>query len=156
MASIFSAPLSLYSIPAAWVLAYVPQLVRNATLTKIKSFDNFQPRASVSKALSTTGKGGADDKLKAKVARADAAHQNGLESFPLWSIAVLAANYAGLATRSINTTALVYLGSRALYNIVYIRQSKPWHGTVRSAVWFVGVVSALSLLVRSANLVART
>ncbi|KAJ3543078.1 hypothetical protein NMY22_g3273 [Coprinellus aureogranulatus] len=152
MASILDTPISLYSIPAAWFLAYVPQLIRNITLGKIRSFDNLQPRSNLSK---VAAKNGVDDKLKDRVAKADAAHQNGLESFPLWSISVLVANYAGLAPRSINNTALVYLGSRTLYNYVYIKQNKRWHGTVRSFVWLVGVVSSLSLLIRSANLVAR-
>ncbi|TEB34205.1 hypothetical protein FA13DRAFT_1812157 [Coprinellus micaceus] len=151
MASILDAPLSLYSIPVAWLLAYIPQVIKVTTASKFTTYDNLDPRTNVSK---ISAKDKVDDRLKAKVARADAAHQNGLESFPVWSIAVLVANYAGLASRSINNTALVYLGSRVVYNYIYINQSKQWHGSSRTLVWNVGVGAALSLLIRSANLVS--
>ncbi|KAF6745395.1 hypothetical protein DFP72DRAFT_1176332 [Ephemerocybe angulata] len=151
MFALLNAPISLYTLPLAWLFAYLPQVYRVKLMKQVKVFDNDQPRQILNK---ISAKEGVDAKLKAKIARVEGAHYNGLESYPLWSIAVLAANVAGLNQRAINLTAGVYLGSRVVYNYIYIKQTRRWHTSMRTLVWLVGVGSSISLLVRSGNLVS--
>ncbi|KAJ2915410.1 hypothetical protein MD484_g4977, partial [Candolleomyces efflorescens] len=102
MSSFWNSPLSLYAIPAAWVLVYYPQAHKVNLLKQVGAYNNLEPRQNIA----TLGsKSGVEDKLKAKIARVEGTHVNGLESFPLFAISVLVANYAGLAHSSINKTA---------------------------------------------------
>jgi uncharacterized MAPEG superfamily protein len=48
----------------------------------------------------------------ARAHRADAAHQNGMESFPLFAVAVLAAHVTGVEEASVNSLTLAYLALR--------------------------------------------
>lgn len=50
--------------------------------------------------------------ILARAQRADAAHQNGMESFPLFAVATLAAAYAGVDTGEVATLQKAYLGLR--------------------------------------------
>ncbi|RXW22099.1 hypothetical protein EST38_g3764 [Candolleomyces aberdarensis] len=149
MASLWDSRLSLYSIPAAWLLAYIPQVIKVNLLKQVGGYNNLEPRQNIAKLGS---KPGVEDKLKAKIARVEGTHNNGLESFPLFAISVLVANHAGLAQSSINKTAALYLASRVLYSYIYIQQSRQWHSSTRTLVWLVGVGSSISLLIRGANL----
>lgn len=48
----------------------------------------------------------------ARAQRADAAHQNGMESFPLFAVATLAAVHAGVDGGEVEGLQRVYLGLR--------------------------------------------
>ncbi|KAF8152841.1 FAD dependent oxidoreductase-domain-containing protein [Mycena galopus ATCC 62051] len=68
-----STPLSLYSIPAAWLTAFFPVILKTAAITKLKGFNNdskIPPEAAQ------------------RIERMEGAHFNGNENFPLWAAAV--------------------------------------------------------------------
>ena len=52
---------------------------------------------------------------------AGAAHENGLEQFPAFSLAVLAAYVSGVDREFAGKVAFVHCVARLLYNIVYIK-----------------------------------
>ena len=53
-----------------------------------------------------------DEASLARARRADAAHQNGNESYPLFAAAVLAAAYAGVSGDEVDKWSKVYLLTR--------------------------------------------
>ncbi|KAK6514591.1 hypothetical protein TWF281_004789 [Arthrobotrys megalospora] len=87
--------------------------------------------------------------LFARSQRAQAASANGLEILSFWGLAVLAGNLAQLPIQSLNDHALVFLGSRILYSILYINISSLKLSALRSLVWGVGIAAISNLLWQS-------
>jgi uncharacterized MAPEG superfamily protein len=67
-------------------------------------------------------------------ARALGAHQNGIETFPLFAIAVLLAEFRAAPQNLINELAILFLIVRAAYVLTYIG-NRP---RLRSILWNVG------------------
>ncbi|EIN08264.1 hypothetical protein PUNSTDRAFT_143904 [Punctularia strigosozonata HHB-11173 SS5] len=139
--------LSLYSIPAAYFAALYPHILKNILIQKTIGLNNVHPRSQLKRL---------EEKNPTVFARADrmySAHVNGNEIFPLWAAAVLAGNYAGLSPETLNTFALAFIGSRVLYNTIYISDSlnRIAGGRLRSLVWMISVVTPLTLLFKAAN-----
>lgn len=135
---------SLYTIPAAWVLAIVPHFYA-ASLGK---FDNRTPRAYTKEI--------ADDKslspeTRATIIRAEGAQQNGFENIGLFAAAVVAGNIAGLENRTLNLLSGGYLVSRIVYNFVYIGNTTEQAATLRSGVFLSGIGIIFTLFVKSGN-----
>jgi uncharacterized MAPEG superfamily protein len=63
--------------------------------------------------------------------RSLAAHQNGLEAFPLFAAAVLLAEFRGVPQHVVDGLALAFVGIRVVYAICYIG-NRP---SLRSLVW---------------------
>jgi len=144
-----SSSISLYSIPVVWFLGFYPTLLKSSMLRKINAFNNVTPRANVARLAEKK----VDPKIAARAARMEGAHLNGNETFPLWAVAVLAANYAKLDNHTINTVAVSYIGLRILFNWVYINHTAQAVGHIRSVIWTAGIGLPLYLLVKSANAV---
>ncbi|KAJ7452121.1 hypothetical protein B0H11DRAFT_2246077 [Mycena galericulata] len=119
-----STPLSLYSIPAVWLTAFLPTIL----IEQVKGYNNLAPRQS-------TGRVAADKNLPSEVAarilRMDGAHLNGYENFPIWIAAVLAGNMAGLDNYTLNVVSLMYIGGRITYNYIYFNQATEFQSWVR-------------------------
>ncbi|KAF7297473.1 hypothetical protein MIND_00981000 [Mycena indigotica] len=144
-------PLSLYSIPAMWATAFAPVVLRTMTIMKTKGYNNLAPRGNTAQV--------ANDKavppaVAARIQRLEGAHYNGMENFPLWASAVLAANYAGLDNRKVNTISLVYILGRVLYNYFYITQRTVTQSNLRSVVFFGILPLPVYLLISAASKVA--
>jgi len=77
----------------------------------------------------------------------EGAHVNGNESLPLWVGAVLAGNYAGLEQSILNKVAIFYILSRCLYNYVYINHTTALQSRLRTAIWTIGFLAPMYLLV---------
>ncbi len=97
-----------------------------ATIASIKwirfdQFDNSRPRdgAFYSDAIA---------------ARALGAHQNGIEAFPFFAVAVLLAEYRGGPQRLIDELAVLFLIVRIAYVFTYVG-NRP---TLRSILWSIG------------------
>jgi uncharacterized MAPEG superfamily protein len=71
------------------------------------------------------------EKLSGAKRRAYAAHQNAIENFPFFAIAVVAAISFGATTSTLNLLALLYLAFRIAHALMYI-SDKP---TLRSAAY---------------------
>ena len=69
-------------------------------------------------------------------ARALGAHQNGIEAFPFFAIAVLLAEFRGGPQRFINELAILFLIVRIAYVFTYLG-NRP---TLRSILWAIGFV----------------
>jgi uncharacterized MAPEG superfamily protein len=138
--------LSLYSIPLAWLLSLAPH-VYATTLHDSRStqkFDNSSPRKLIP-SLSTNQS--LDTTTKETIIRAEAAQQNGFENLGLFAAAVVAANVAKVDAWWVNVLSLGYLGSRAAYNVLYVRGA----GGARTVVFLGGVGVIFMLFIQAGN-----
>ena len=74
-------------------------------------------------------------------ARALGAHQNGIEAFPFFAIAVLLAEFRGAPQRLINELAVLFLIVRIAYVFTYLG-NRP---TLRSILWAIGFVINIAI-----------
>src|ERR1700679_4010291 len=87
-----------------------------------RRFDNAKPRAPSSY----------DDPIRT---RALGAHQNGIEAFPFFAIAVLLAEFRGGPQRLVDELAVLFLIVRISYVFTYLG-NRP---TLRSILWIIGL-----------------
>ncbi len=114
---------ALWMVLAAGVLPYA-----TTGLAKSGGFDNRAPREW---AGSLTG----------WRQRADWAHRNHFEAFPLFAVAVLAAMVTHAPQGRIDLLAGVYILFRLVYTGAYLADQ----ATLRSALWFGGLVCVVGL-----------
>ncbi|TFK48899.1 hypothetical protein OE88DRAFT_434138 [Heliocybe sulcata] len=149
MAISLSSPLSLYSIPVVWFIAFVNAPLRTAYIGKIAGRFNkpcsVDPRGNAQRLLAKHPEAGA------RAARMEAANANGNEVMPLWVAAVLAGNYAGLDEKTLNVASVAFIVLRAVYNYIYVNQNTQAHGNLRTLTWFAGIGVPLTLLIKAAN-----
>ncbi|KAF7289689.1 hypothetical protein HMN09_01332000 [Mycena chlorophos] len=143
----FDSPLSLYSIPAVWLTAFAPIVLRTVAVKKVKGWNNVAPRNNTAR---VSGDKNIPPDVIARIQRMEAAHTNGNENFPLWAAAVLAANFAGLDNRRVNTLSIAYFLGRCLYNVIYISQTTPAMANLRSVVFFGILPIPIYLLIAAA------
>ena len=93
-----------------------------------RSFDNAKPRDP----------GFYDDPIRA---RALGAHQNGIEAFPFFAIAVLLAEFRSAPQNRINELAVLFLIVRIAYVFTYLG-NRP---RLRSILWNVGFVINIAI-----------
>ena len=79
-----------------------------------------------------------DDPIRA---RALAAHQNGIEAFPFFAVAVLLAEFRGGPQRLVNELAVLFLIVRIAYVFTYLG-NRP---TLRSILWALGFVINMAI-----------
>ncbi|GJC80666.1 hypothetical protein ColLi_03504 [Colletotrichum liriopes] len=138
--------LSLYTVPAALVMAMLPNVY--ALALSGTNYDLCNPR-KLQNNIST------DDKLdkiaKARILRAKAASDNAFETLGFYSAAVVAANVAGVDAHVVNVLSLGYIGCRALYNIIYVRlQDNRSFGPLRSLAWMASIGISFALYFKAA------
>ncbi|TPX53624.1 hypothetical protein PhCBS80983_g06248 [Powellomyces hirtus] len=125
---------SLYAIPAAYLLAFVPHVINVSPRTTMDAVKGRMPAAAYEMAK-----------------RADAAHQNGLESFSPFAIAMVVGNLSPtLSPTTLTLAATSYLAARALYTLVYIANTTPAVAALRSSVWGISVASWMVVLYKVA------
>jgi len=90
----------------------------------------------------------------ARCQRADAAHQNGMESLPLFGLAVLAAVQAGVDSGDVDKWTKIYLALRLVYNIIYIVGGGQGVALTRTLIWGSSVFSSINLLLKASRLLA--
>lgn len=79
-----------------------------------------------------------------KAARLNAAQQNGYEMLPLYAAVIITAHATGEAAQgTINFWATLFLLSRAAYIWAYAQDK----ATARSAIWGVGMICVIALLI---------
>ena len=74
--------------------------------------------------------------------RALAAHQNQIESFPLFAAGVLVATVSGITSSAVTYLAVIFIVARIAYIYCYIKDI----ATLRSIIWCVGLFSSLALM----------
>ncbi|KAK8092314.1 uncharacterized protein PG998_014997 [Apiospora kogelbergensis] len=106
---------SIFSIPAAWLLAMWPSTYGKVKGRKI--LDPANPRDFVESIKKSDQ---IDKTIRNRLIRSQAAALNGFEGLPMFIGAVLAANIAGLSAKTVNLLAASYLFSRVVYNVTFI------------------------------------
>ncbi|KAK7008041.1 hypothetical protein R3P38DRAFT_2792137 [Favolaschia claudopus] len=168
--ALLSSPLSLYSIPVVWLTAYVPVALKGRAVMQDSGRRDWQSKdvqqvgglrfvlGSV-QPRSNVGRVAGDDKIPrdvaARIERMEGAHLNGLENFPIWAIAVLAGNFAGLDNYTMNIASITYILGRSLYNYIYINQKTRVQSSMRTLVWASSLMFPMYLLVAAANKVSK-
>ncbi|KAF8814705.1 hypothetical protein BYT27DRAFT_7205671 [Phlegmacium glaucopus] len=146
-----SSPLSIYAIPAMWVVSYYPGFKKGFTMRKAGSFNNIQPRSNVAR---LSEKKDVPPELVDRLARMEGAHLNGLENLPFFGLAVLAGNYAGIDNYTLNKVSGLYILTRILYNYIYINQTTQRWGGLRSIVWIISLGFPSYLFFKAAQLLS--
>ena len=93
-----------------------------------RRFDNARPRDP----------GFYDDPI---ASRALGAHQNGIEAFPFFAIAVLLAEFRGGPQRLVNELAVLFLIVRVAYVLTYLGD-RP---TLRTILWSIGFLINIAI-----------
>ncbi|TKB47157.1 MAPEG family protein [Thalassotalea mangrovi] len=78
--------------------------------------------------------------------RALAAHQNQIESLPLFASGVLVTMVADVSSSMVSFLAITYVIARIVYLILYVKDIS----TLRSLIWIIGYLSSLALLISPA------
>jgi len=138
--------LSLYTIPAAWVLAMAPHAY--AMSLAGKKFDARHPRSLIS---SLEKDQALDSATKARITRAEGAQANGFENLGLYAAAIVAGNMSLLSTSTLNALSLGYLASRVVYNYIYVNNQTQGMASARTLVWLGGIGCIFGLFIKSGN-----
>ncbi|KAH6658141.1 hypothetical protein BKA67DRAFT_656362 [Truncatella angustata] len=137
----FERNFTFFTVPAAFVLLFLPKLYSFALGGRYldpASPKKYQPSVLEADDL--------DYKTKARILRAEAAFANGLETIGLYAAAVAAVNIAPVEPGTANILALVYLATRVVYNMIYVvLQDDPRWALARSVTWFAGIGIVLAM-----------
>jgi len=117
--------LALWCMLVAGLLPYVTVSFAKAG----KSYDNNDPRGYAAR-------------LEGRAKRANAAHLNHFEAFPLFAAAVLVSELKATGGTTVNTLAAVFILARIAYTWCYLADQ----ASARSAAWFVGLACTLAIL----------
>jgi uncharacterized MAPEG superfamily protein len=124
-------PLLLLAIAAGAAMVYVPYIVV-AYARAVNNYDMSAPRAMF-------------DRLPDWGKRATWAHQNGWESFVLFTAAALMAYVSGANSDALRWAAIAYVAARFFFAVFYIFDLPP----LRSLMFGVGTVSIFTLMSES-------
>jgi uncharacterized MAPEG superfamily protein len=98
---------AIWTIVYAWAIAFAPHAIKIGVLgSGGYKWDNKIGRHNMAKDPKNLR---APPNVVARAQRADAAHQNGMESFPLFAAATLAATYAGVESGNVKKLTNAYL-----------------------------------------------
>lgn len=129
------------ALMGAIVLYNAPHMVRVlASALSDGVYDNTMPRQQLQDIMSSK------DASYEIVQKAQAAHQNGLESFPPFAAGVLAAWFAGVDSATAGKLASLHLLCRAAFNVVYLCPSKKALGVLRSVLWVASLTASCQLI----------
>lgn len=130
--------ISYYTVPAAWFLCLAPHVYAITLYDKASTaekFDRVNPRTLLSAPKANRM---IDSSTKQRIARAEGAQLNGFENLGFFAGSVVAANAAGVNVRWLNALSMIYLFSRALYAVLYIKgvsripRGGPFHAALMS------------------------
>ncbi len=122
--------ITLWCLFLAGLLHIITKVPVGAAQVKTsKGYDNSNPREQQSN-LEGWGK------------RALAAHQNQLESFPLFAAGILVVTVTNTSSGMIDNLAIAYIAARVAYLLCYLKDI----ALVRTLVWGVGFFASLALL----------
>ncbi|KAF4618521.1 hypothetical protein D9613_009992 [Agrocybe pediades] len=165
-------PLSLYAIPAMWIISLYPAFARVSTFNEVFQLERNvneslkwlpddssaesrsvrQPRVSYA---SVAQKKTIPPAVAARIQRLEGAHANGLENLPIFGLAVLAGNFAQMDSANLNIACGFYLLTRLAYNHFYARQYDEKSADIRSLTWVISLASPLYIFFKSASLLAQ-
>ncbi|KAK9388139.1 hypothetical protein V1515DRAFT_599756 [Lipomyces mesembrius] len=141
---------SLFALPVYYVLslyphAYAVKLIKAATNGQ---WDNANPKSTL---WDETMKRIVPKETYSCFQRAEAAHKNGMENFPLFATALVLGTLVKLPSQTMNVFAGTFLIVRALYTAAYINIKRGKISFMRSALWGLGLVLCISIIGMAAN-----
>ena len=119
----------LFTIMLPWLMA----LIKKTPSSLHGKYNNRAPRAG-------------EQNLQGVSQRVSWAEQNSYEILPGYIAAIIVSYLVGAEQYCIDIFALIFIGSRILYCLCYI---KDWP-SLRSAVWVVGLLCIIAIFVTSA------
>eukprot|EP00419_Tripos_fusus_P045646 CAMPEP_0172831390 /NCGR_PEP_ID=MMETSP1075-20121228/22940_1 /TAXON_ID=2916 /ORGANISM="Ceratium fusus, Strain PA161109" /LENGTH=157 /DNA_ID=CAMNT_0013673853 /DNA_START=57 /DNA_END=526 /DNA_ORIENTATION=- len=121
---------ALATLPVAWILAYVPHFTKVGVMLHLQGpsrYNNLTPR--------TTDPSKFGD-AAALIKRCIGCHENSLESFPVFAIAVLACKMQKVKPPlAVARLCLRYLAMRVAYTAAYLSGSNNAVGALRTMAW---------------------
>jgi len=114
----------------AGVLTYVAAVIAKSD----RQYDNAEPRAWM-------------EKQQGFKRRAYYAHQNSLEAFPFFAVAVLMAHQLHASQGTIDSLAIAFIVVRCIYIAAYVSNK----ATLRSLVWAMGMGLVLAIFFAAAK-----
>ena len=147
--------ISLYLVPVAWFIALAP---RGYTLVAYKLHSKSKQGVEMRNPRALTAQAQGDSTLspliRDRIIRAESAQLNGAENLGFFAAAVVAGNAANLDTTLLNGLTLAYIGSRVLYNVIFVANSSEKFGFVRTLVFLSGIAFSSSLFVLAGKKIA--
>lgn len=128
----------------ALLLAYIPQwyrafgVVRPMLARTGRPYDVRYTRLETARATNDTPEG-------LLVARLTGCHQNGLEAFAYFGIAVAIATLSGVPLALIDALSTVFVAVRVVYVYLYATGVEAWKGPARTIVYAIGLCLCASL-----------
>ena len=149
MAGLLSLPLnSVVCVASSLILAYLPHLYRafGVVAPKLirdgKKFDLRYPRAEYTRAVDATVEG-------QLVERLTGCHNNGLEAFASFGVAVAVALATGAEAEKLNRTATLFLALRVLYTYCYVTGVSRRKALIRLVTWVAGIGCTLAIFTQA-------
>lgn len=140
---------SLYALPICHFLSLYPHFYAVGLIKKATGkWNNVSPRSS-EWAAAIQRMVPKDTYLKFE--RAEAAHKNGMENFPIFAAALILGTVAKLPNKKLNGLAAAYLALRFLYNLVYIHIQGVKRSYIRSLTFMASAGICMSLIWQAAN-----
>lgn len=122
------------AIAVAFALIYLPRQIVTLEMRKQEGgYNNRDPRAQQTR-LDGLGR------------RALAAHQNAIEAFAPFALAVLAAIQRGVATSTVAYLSIGFVAVRTGYMVAYLADK----ATLRSSLWTLGIIAVSALMILAA------
>lgn len=145
---------SILSIPAYFILAMLPHgwAINVASQGKLSTWDNRNPRNTDLKAKL---KARLPPETYAKYERLEACHANSMESFPLFTAAIVLGNVAGLGKEELTRFAAWFLVVRTVYMLVYAAHRTQGMALARTGVWYVGIGLCFKTILQAARAMSR-
>ncbi|KAJ4342464.1 hypothetical protein N0V87_001083 [Didymella glomerata] len=141
---------SILSIPAYFFLAMFPHgwAINVASQGRISTWDNRNPRNTDLKARL---KARLPAETYAKYERLEACHANSIESFPLFTAAIVLGNMGGLKKEELTSFAAWFLVVRIAYMAVYASTKTQGPTMLRTGIWYVGVGLCVKTIIQAAK-----
>ena len=144
---------SVYSIPIYFLMNFIPHTYSTLIVSNgsVKNWDNANPKSTAVR-----------EKFQKRVSaatftrweRARAAHNNGIENFPLLIAAVILGNMARIDVGTMNWTSGTFLALRAIFIMAYIGISDRRLSYFRTVVFNISVFQCLWILFKAGNVYA--
>ncbi|GIZ37565.1 hypothetical protein CKM354_000100900 [Cercospora kikuchii] len=140
--------IALYTIPAFWLIAVTPRFL-SMRLYEKQTGSKFDPRAPRNFTESVTHASKLDQDTKGFIVRGEAAMLNSFENFGPFTAAVVAGSAAKLNPATLNGLTIAYLGSRVVYNWVYMNSTTIGMGYARSMSYLTGLGCLFAMFIQA-------
>ncbi|EPQ31901.1 uncharacterized protein PFL1_00100 [Pseudozyma flocculosa PF-1] len=134
---------SFLGVPASLVLAALPHwyTIVLAELNKVQGgWSNVNPRSWVIQLSTKAATGKKLTPLEQTILRGQAAQANSFENAYLFAATIAAGNYAKLPASELNRFVAVWLVTRAIYALLYVKTQSYAKSFVRTLVFQVGII----------------